>query len=176
MNTNHKSDFRPKRSRSAGLSLVELLVSLAITAMLLTATMVAIDASFQAYAAAAESATDTHVPIVSLNLSTHSTEDSTEDESMFILMTDIEALRDPVIVVDTELEQTASSLSLMPTLPLMPPLPLTTTAPLMSGTWPRERDLEYDPDLVMGHLLAQSDRERHETVATIFQSFGTCGT
>ena len=42
--------------RSAGLSLVELLVSLAITAMLLTATMVAIDASFQAYAAAAESA------------------------------------------------------------------------------------------------------------------------
>ncbi len=35
---------------------MELLVALAITAMLLTATMVAIDASFQAYAAAAESA------------------------------------------------------------------------------------------------------------------------
>lgn len=42
--------------KSAGLSLVEMLISLAITAMLLTATMVAIDASFQAYAAAAESA------------------------------------------------------------------------------------------------------------------------
>lgn len=39
-----------------GLSLVEMLISLAITALLLTATMVAIDASFRAYAAAAESA------------------------------------------------------------------------------------------------------------------------
>lgn len=36
--------------------MVELLISLAITAMLLTATMVAIDTSFKAYAAAAESA------------------------------------------------------------------------------------------------------------------------
>lgn len=45
--------FRP---RAAGLSLVEMLIALSITAMLLTATMVAIDASFQAYAAAAESA------------------------------------------------------------------------------------------------------------------------
>lgn len=47
-----------KRSRMkrAGLSLVEMLMALAITAMLLTATMVAIDASFKAYAAAAESA------------------------------------------------------------------------------------------------------------------------
>ncbi|MCG8511438.1 MAG: hypothetical protein MI741_19665, partial [Rhodospirillales bacterium] len=35
---------------------MELLISLAITAMLLTATMVAIDASFKAYAAAAETA------------------------------------------------------------------------------------------------------------------------
>ncbi|MFW6039317.1 MAG: PulJ/GspJ family protein [bacterium] len=43
-------------ARRRGLSLIELLVSLAITAMLLTATMVAIDASFRAYAAAAESA------------------------------------------------------------------------------------------------------------------------
>ena len=34
--------------------MVELLVSLAITAMLLTATMVAIDASFKAYAGSAE--------------------------------------------------------------------------------------------------------------------------
>ena len=42
--------------RCRGLSLVELLVSLAITAMLLTATMVAIDASFKAYAAAVETA------------------------------------------------------------------------------------------------------------------------
>ncbi len=39
-----------------GFSLVELIIALTITAMLLTATMVAIDASFQAYAAAAESA------------------------------------------------------------------------------------------------------------------------
>ena len=42
--------------RRAGLSLVELLISLSITAMLLTAVMVSLDASFQAYAAAAESA------------------------------------------------------------------------------------------------------------------------
>ena len=50
----HKTTRRHRRS--AGLSLVEMLVSLAITAMLLTATMVAINASFQAYASAAESA------------------------------------------------------------------------------------------------------------------------
>ncbi len=56
MYRHQKSKTRNQRSRAAGLSLVELLVSLAITAMLLTATMVAIDASFQAYAAAAESA------------------------------------------------------------------------------------------------------------------------
>ena len=42
--------------RRRGLSLIELLLSLAISAMLLTATMVAIDASFQSYAIAAESA------------------------------------------------------------------------------------------------------------------------
>lgn len=53
--TQHKHISR-KRRRSLGLSLVEMLISLAITAMLLTATMVAIDASFRAYAAAAESA------------------------------------------------------------------------------------------------------------------------
>lgn len=45
-----------RRRRSLGLSLVEMLISLAVTAMLLTATMVAINASFKAYAAAAESA------------------------------------------------------------------------------------------------------------------------
>ncbi|MEM0915411.1 MAG: prepilin-type N-terminal cleavage/methylation domain-containing protein [Planctomycetota bacterium] len=45
-----------RRRRSTGFSLVELLVSLAIVAVLMVATMVAIDASFQAYAAAAESA------------------------------------------------------------------------------------------------------------------------
>ena len=45
-----------RTSRTAGLSLVEMLISLAITALLLTATMVAIDASFKAYAAAAETA------------------------------------------------------------------------------------------------------------------------
>ena len=39
-----------------GLSLIELLISLSITAVLLTATMVAIDASFMAYASAAEQA------------------------------------------------------------------------------------------------------------------------
>ena len=54
MITNHKSKIINHKSQ--GLSLVEMLIALAITAMLLTATMVAIDASFQAYAAAAESA------------------------------------------------------------------------------------------------------------------------
>jgi prepilin-type N-terminal cleavage/methylation domain-containing protein len=53
---NHKSKITNHKSRSRGLSLVELLIALAISAMLLTATMVAIDASFQAYAAAAETA------------------------------------------------------------------------------------------------------------------------
>jgi prepilin-type N-terminal cleavage/methylation domain-containing protein len=43
-------------ARRRGLSLVEMLVALAITAVLLTATMVAIDTSFKAYAIAAESA------------------------------------------------------------------------------------------------------------------------
>ncbi len=56
----HRSVKVPKHTGSsrkqAGLSLVEMLISLAITAMLLTATMVAIDASFYAYASAAESA------------------------------------------------------------------------------------------------------------------------
>ena len=48
-----------KRKRSAhcrGLSLVELLIALAVTSLLLTATMVAINASFIAYASAAEQA------------------------------------------------------------------------------------------------------------------------
>lgn len=44
------------RTARRGFSLVEMLIALAITAMLLTATMVAIDVSFRAYAAAAESA------------------------------------------------------------------------------------------------------------------------
>lgn len=38
------------RARAAGLSLVELLVSLAISSLVLTATMVALDASFRSYA------------------------------------------------------------------------------------------------------------------------------
>lgn len=46
----------PHPSRRRGVSLVELLLALAITAMLLTATMVALDASFRAYADAAEQA------------------------------------------------------------------------------------------------------------------------
>ncbi|MEO0477717.1 MAG: prepilin-type N-terminal cleavage/methylation domain-containing protein [Planctomycetota bacterium] len=54
-NQRHNPKIKQQRRR-LGLSLVEMLISLAITAMLLTATMVAIDASFQAYAAAAESA------------------------------------------------------------------------------------------------------------------------
>ena len=47
---------RTRRRRRLGLSLVELIISLSITALLLSAVMVALDASFQAYAAAAESA------------------------------------------------------------------------------------------------------------------------
>jgi len=46
----------PQRRRCGGLSLIEMMVSLAISAMLLTATAVAIDTSFTAYAIAAESA------------------------------------------------------------------------------------------------------------------------
>ena len=48
--------IRATQHRRRGLSLVEMLISLAITAMLLTATMVATNASFKAYASAAESA------------------------------------------------------------------------------------------------------------------------
>lgn len=51
-----KPTSRAHRRRHAGLSLVELLVALTISIMLLTATMVAIDASFKAYAASAEQA------------------------------------------------------------------------------------------------------------------------
>ena len=51
----HLADRRaPRRRRAVGLSLVELLIAMAISAMLLTATMVAIDASFYAYAVASE--------------------------------------------------------------------------------------------------------------------------
>lgn len=53
MDTHRKTHPRAFRR---GLSLVELLLSLAITAMLLTATMVALDVSFHAYADAAEQA------------------------------------------------------------------------------------------------------------------------
>jgi len=51
---NPKSEIRNRHS--AGLSIVELLVALAISVWLLTAVMVALDASFHAYATAAESA------------------------------------------------------------------------------------------------------------------------
>lgn len=54
--TKPKHNPRRVKRKSLGLSLVEMLISLAITALLLTATVVAIDASFRAYAAAAESA------------------------------------------------------------------------------------------------------------------------
>lgn len=51
--------------RSAGLTLMELLIALPIIAMLLTATMVAIDVSFQAYSSAArESATQASTRMV----------------------------------------------------------------------------------------------------------------
>jgi prepilin-type N-terminal cleavage/methylation domain-containing protein len=56
LRTNDGRDARPTTRARRGLTIIELLVSLAITAMLLTATMVAIDASFRAYASAAESA------------------------------------------------------------------------------------------------------------------------
>lgn len=45
-----------RQVRRRGLSLVELIISLSITALLLSAVMVALDASFRAYASAAESA------------------------------------------------------------------------------------------------------------------------
>ena len=52
---NPKSEIRnPKSVR--GLSLVEMIIALAISAMLLTATMAALDASFKAYGSAAEQA------------------------------------------------------------------------------------------------------------------------
>lgn len=61
---------RGPTDQARGLSIVELLISLAIVAMLLTATMVAIDASFYAYASAAESAstqTTTRLAVHRLN-------------------------------------------------------------------------------------------------------------
>lgn len=64
-----RNNAHVRRRRRLGLSLVEMLISLAITAMLLTATMVAIDASFRAYAAAAESAsTQTSTRLVTYRL------------------------------------------------------------------------------------------------------------
>lgn len=53
---NPTARLRRRALRARGLSLVELLIALAITAMLLTATMVALDASFKAYADSAEQA------------------------------------------------------------------------------------------------------------------------
>ena len=59
------------RGRRAGFSLVEMLVSLAIVSVLLTATVVALDASFKAYAVAAESAsTHTSARLISHRLLT----------------------------------------------------------------------------------------------------------
>ncbi len=54
---NPRSAIRHPRSlRTRGLSLVEMIIALAISAMLLTATMAALDASFKAYGSAAEQA------------------------------------------------------------------------------------------------------------------------
>lgn len=55
MTARPRSRFRSSR-RAAGLSIVELLMALAITAMLLTATMAAVSASFRAYADASQQA------------------------------------------------------------------------------------------------------------------------
>lgn len=55
MTARPRSRFRSTR-RAAGLSIVELLMALAITAMLLTATMAAVSASFRAYADASQQA------------------------------------------------------------------------------------------------------------------------
>ncbi len=52
----HAATRRRRQSRDRGLSIVELLMALAISAMLLTATTLAIDASFKAYASAAQTA------------------------------------------------------------------------------------------------------------------------
>lgn len=52
----HQNSRRRGMYRCRGLSLIEMLIALSITAVLLTATMMAIVASFDAYAAAAESA------------------------------------------------------------------------------------------------------------------------
>ncbi|MEM8781257.1 MAG: hypothetical protein AAGE65_00240 [Planctomycetota bacterium] len=52
----YQRNQRALKARRRGLSIAEMLVSLSITSLLLTATMVAIDASFKSYANAAESA------------------------------------------------------------------------------------------------------------------------
>lgn len=54
--SNHTTRDGHPYSRDRGLSLVEMLLALAISAILLTATMVALDVSFKAYADAAEQA------------------------------------------------------------------------------------------------------------------------
>lgn len=60
-----------RQRRHAGLSLIEMMLALSITAMLLTATMVALDASFKAYASAAEEAsTQTQTRMVTQRLIT----------------------------------------------------------------------------------------------------------
>lgn len=58
MSTRHDRWRRPTRThrRRRGFNLVEMLISLGITAMLLTATMVALDASFMAYQTTTEQA------------------------------------------------------------------------------------------------------------------------
>ena len=54
--TRHRRGPLGRSARNRGVSLIELLIALAISAMLLTATAVALDASFRAYADAAEQA------------------------------------------------------------------------------------------------------------------------
>jgi prepilin-type N-terminal cleavage/methylation domain-containing protein len=71
INQQSANSNQQSQRRRRGLSLVEMLIALAISAMLLTATMVAIDASFHAYAQAAEMAsTQTSTRLVTHRLLT----------------------------------------------------------------------------------------------------------
>ncbi|MHC4994905.1 MAG: PilW family protein [Planctomycetota bacterium] len=61
MNTNAPQSRRVQRARRSGMSVIELLIALSISAVLLTALAVATSSSFHAYATAAESASSQSV-------------------------------------------------------------------------------------------------------------------
>lgn len=99
----------PRSNRRRGLSLVELLVALSITASLLTATMVAIDASFKSYTIAAESAgTQTatrltmHRLLTLIRTSTAHGPASTEDDATVSFGADNLASHDTLIFLDPD--------------------------------------------------------------------------